>query len=147
MANMNEGKHEARELAVETLYALDFNNELESYNDFQLLPGKSEEEMKEIPEETLFYTRYLVKGVLGHLPEIDALISKYSINRPIDKINLVDRNILRISVFCFLYSKDLHPSIVIDEAVKLSQSLSTNVTYKFINGILDTISKQEINKV
>ena len=142
---MKEERHEARELAVETLYALDFNNNLDENIDLTLLPGRSESEMELLPEETKFYARFLVKGVLEHLEEIDSLISKYSINRPIDKINMVDRNILRISVFSFLYAKELHPSIVIDEAVKLSQTLSTNVTYKFINGILDNIAKQELN--
>lgn len=137
-------KHEARVLAVETLYALDFNGQLREPVDLTLLPGKSEEEMERLHPATVIYARYLIQGTLEHLDEVDAMISRYSINRPIEKINLVDRNILRISVFTLLYSKDLHPSIVIDEAVKLSQSLSTEVTYKFINGLLDALRKQEI---
>lgn len=141
---MKVERHESRALAVSTLYALDFNDMLGQDVDLTILPGKSEEEMKEIPDTVLFYTRYLVKGTLEHLGEVDALIGKYSINRPLDRINGVDRNILRISVFSFLYDKEVHPSIVIDEAVKLSQSLSSDVTYKFINGILDTIRKKEI---
>ena len=141
-----EDRHEARELAVETLYALDFNDELSSYADLTLLPGKSEEEMKALTEDVLFYARYLISGVLSHRDEIDSIISKYSINRPLDKINLVDRNILRIAVFSMLYEKDLHPSIVINEAVNLSQEMSTDVTYKFINGMLDNISKKEISR-
>ena len=144
--NKFEDRHEARELAVETLYALDFNDELDSHTDLTLLPGKSEEEMKALSEEVLFYARYLVTGVLSHLDEIDGIISRYSINRPIDKINFVDRNVLRIAVFSLLYEKDLHPSIVINEAVKLSQEMSTDVTYKFINGMLDNISKKEITR-
>lgn len=139
-------RHEARELAVETLYALDFNDELDSSADLHLLPGKSEEEMKALGEDVLFYSRYLISGVLSHRDEIDTIISKYSINRPLDKINLVDRNILRIAVFSMLYEKDLHPSIVINEAVNLSQEMSTDVTYKFINGMLDNISKKEISR-
>ena len=145
-ANKFEDRHEARELAVETLYALDFNDQITSYPDLTSLPGKNDEEMKELPEDVLFYARYLISGVLSHLTEIDEIISKYSINRPLDKINYVDRNILRISVFALLYEKDLHPSIVINEAVKLSQEMSTDVTYKFINGMLDNISKKEINR-
>ena len=141
-----EDSHEARELAVETLYALDFNDELSSYADLTLLPGKSEEEMKALSEDVLFYARYLISGVLSHRDEIDSIISKYSINRPLDKINLVDRNILRIAVFSMRYEKDLHPSIVINEAVNLSQEMSTDVTYKFINGMLDNISKKEISR-
>ena len=139
-------KHEARELAIETLYALDFNDQILNSPDLTNLPGKNEAEMKELSEEVLFYARYLITGVLSHIEEIDNMISKYSINRPLDKINIVDRNVLRISVFSLLFEKDLHPSIVINEAVKLSQEMSTDVTYKFINGMLDNISKKEINR-
>ena len=132
MSDKHIEKHEARLLAVETLYALDFNKQLQE---------DGEEEMLAFPEETLFYARFLIHGTLDHLEEVDSVISRYSINRPIERINLVDRNILRISVFSLLYCKDLHPSIVIDEAVKLSQALSTDVTYKFINGVLDAVRK------
>ena len=139
-------KHEARELAIETLYALDFNDHILNSRDFTYFPGKNEAEMKDLSEEVLFYARYLITGVLSHIEEIDNMISKYSINRPLDKINIVDRNVLRISVFSLLFETDLHPSIVINEAVKLSQEMSTDVTYKFINGILDAISKKELSR-
>lgn len=144
MNTKNIEKHEARVLAVETLYALDFNNQLDQEPDLKTLPGKTEDEMAAYPEETLFYARFLISGTLENLSEIDEVISRYSINRPLSKINFVDRNILRISVFALLHCPDLHPSIVIDEAVKLSQSLSTDVTYKFINGLLDTVRKREV---
>lgn len=140
----NRNRHEARELAVSTLYALDFNNSLSTDIDWTLLPGKTEEEMALIPDDVLFFARYLVKGTLEHIGQIDSLINKYSINRPLDNINLVDRNILRVSVFSLLYNKEVHPNIVIDEAVKLSQDLSSDVTYKFINGLLDNLRKKEI---
>ncbi len=133
-------------LAVETLYALDFNGELRAVVDLTVLPGHTEEEMSSISEETLFYARFLVHGVLENLEEVDGVIGKYSINRPISRINLVDRNILRISVFSLLHCPDLHPTIVIDEAVKLSQALSTDVTYKFINGVLDAVKKGELKR-
>lgn len=144
MSERYQGKHEARILAVETLYALDFNNELNTGADLTLLPGKSGEEMAQLDEEVVFYARFLIRGVLEHLDQIDAAISKYSINRPIERINYVDRNILRISVFSMIYARDVHPSIVIDEAVKLSQEMSTDVTYKFINGLLDALRKEEL---
>jgi len=42
-----------------------------------------------------------------------------------------------------LYDKDTHPTIIIDESVKLSQLFSNDVSFKFINGILDAFSKAE----
>ena len=67
MSDKHIEKHEARLLAVETLYALDFNKQLQEDVDLTLLPGKSEEEMLAFPEETLFYARFLIHGTLDHL--------------------------------------------------------------------------------
>ena len=111
--------------------------------DWDLFQGLSEDEEAALTEDTKIYASFLITGTLEHLEEIDSIISKYSKNRPIDKIDGVDRNILRISFFQLLYDKETHPTIVIDEAVKLSQELSNDVSFKFINGILDTYSKEK----
>ena len=134
-------RHRARELATDTLYSLDFNSNLPPVGDWELFQGLSDEEISELTEETRIYAQFLINGTLDHLEEIDDLISGYSHKRSIDKIDTVDRNILRISFFQLLYDKETHPTIVIDEAVKLSQELSNDVSFKFINGILDTYSK------
>ena len=134
-------RHRARELATDTLYSLDFNSNLPPVVDWELFQGLSDEEISELTEETRIYAQFLINGTLDHLEEIDDLISGYSHKRSIDKIDTVDRNILRISFFQLLYDKETHPTIVIDEAVKLSQELSNDVSFKFINGILDTYSK------
>ena len=134
-------RHRARELATDTLYSLDFNSNLPPVGDWELFQGLSDEEISELSEETRIYAQFLINGTLDHLEEIDDLISGYSHKRSIDKIDTVDRNILRISFFQLLYDKETHPTIVIDEAVKLSQELSNDVSFKFINGILDTYSK------
>ena len=134
-------RHKARELATDTLYSLDFNSNLPPEGDWELFQGLSDEEISELTEETRIYAQFLINGTLDHLEEIDDLISGYSHKRSIDKIDTVDRNILRISFFQLLYDKETHPTIVIDEAVKLSQELSNDVSFKFINGILDTYSK------
>jgi len=133
-------RHKARELALQTLYALDFNGILDSEHIPTTLAGLTDEEYDELEDEVKVFSKYLVAGTIENLQQIDDLISQYSLNRPVEKIDVVDRNILRLSVFCFLYDKEIHPHVVIDEAVKLSQDFSTDVTYKFINGILDSMS-------
>jgi N utilization substance protein B len=135
-------RHKARELALQTLYAMDFNHELDSSHVPALFEGVDEEEYAALEDEVKVFGHYLVAGTVENLEQIDALISQYSLNRPLNRIDIVDRNILRLSVFCLLYDKEIHPHVVIDEAVKLSQDFSTDVTYKFINGILDTMSRK-----
>lgn len=136
-----KSRHKARELAVQTLYSLDFNNKLSLDTDFEL-PDLEFQEEEPIEPEARIFARYLVQGTLEHLDEVDALISKYSVNRPIERIDIVDRNILRLAFFQLEYNKETHPTIIIDESVKLSQDLSNDVSFKFINGILDTYVKK-----
>ncbi len=136
-----KSRHKGRELALQTLYAMDFNKQLDLQYIEPTFSATTVEEYDQFDDEVKIYGMYLVRGTLEKLTEIDALISRFSLNRPIEKIDYVDRNILRLSVFCFKY-EDIHPHIVIDEAVKLSQDFSTDVNYKFINGILDAMQKQ-----
>ncbi len=123
------------------MYAMDFNNELGTVPVPEVFPALTEEEQSALEQEVVIFAKYIVCGTIEHLPEIDAMIARFSTNRPIERIDVVDRNILRLSVFSLLYSKDIHPHIVIDEAVKLSQDFSSEVNYKFINGILDSMQK------
>ena len=136
-------RHKGREIAVQTMYSLDFNSNLPPVGEFDIFQGMNDSEIAEVDDETRLFASYLINGTIEHLEEIDNLISSYSKNRPIDKIDCVDRNILRLGFFQLLYDKSTHPTIIIDESVKLSQDLSNDVSFKFINGILDTFSKAE----
>ncbi len=136
-----KSRHKARELVLQTLYALDFNGLLrEGFP--QDFPGLTDAETALLEPDLIIFARFLIMGTLEHIDEIDEMISRFSTNRPIERIDIVDRNILRFSIFSLLYVKDIHSHVVIDEAVKLSQEFSSEVNYKFINGILDSIQKQ-----
>lgn len=135
-----KSRHLARGLALQTLYALDINSRIHDvstpYDEGFIGLTKAEEEA--LQPDVVLYSLFLINGVLSHLDEVDELINRFSSKRCIDDISFVDRNILRISIFTLLYSKDIDSRIVIDEAVKLSQEYSTEVNYRFINGLLDT---------
>ena len=137
-----KNRHLGRELALTTLYALDFNGELLEGVIPSEFPAVSKEERLQIDPEAVLFARFLLAGTLEHLNEINSWISRFSINRPLNKIDLIDRNILRISIFSMLYVKDIHSNVVITEAVQLSQEYSREVNYKFINGILDSMRKE-----
>ncbi len=135
-------RHTARELALTTLYSFDFNKVIYEKPSFDEFPTLTEEERESLDKNTVIFAKYILAGTLEHLKEIDTLITKYSINRPLDKIDIIDRNILRMSIFSLLYDKDIPSHVVITEAVRLSQEYSREVNYKFINGILDSMEKQ-----
>ncbi len=135
-----KSRHLARAIAVQTLYSLDFNGKIHECTVPYSEPfaGYTKAEQDALEVDVVLYATFLINGVLEHLPEVDEMISRFSSKRSIENINLVDRNILRLSIYTLLYCKDIHPNIVIDEAVKLSQEYSTEVNYRFINGLLDT---------
>lgn len=135
-----KSRHLARSFALQTLYSLDFNGRIHEVKVpyTEGFAGLSAEEEKALESELVIYSLYIINGVIEHLDEIDELISRFSSKRSIENISIVDRNILRMSIFSLLYCKDIDSTIIIDEAVKLSQEFSTEVNYRYINGLLDT---------
>jgi N utilization substance protein B len=81
-----------------------------------------------------------LKAIFDQLGEIDALIQDAAPERPLDQVNKVDLAILRISVFELL-SQDTPPKVVIDEAIEIAKSYSTESAPKFVNGVLATVVK------
>ncbi len=135
-------RHRAREIAIGTLYSLDLLSNLPPVGDWFMFQGLSDEEVESLSDSVKIYSRFLIEGTIAHLEECDSLIRRYSNNRSIDMIDTVDREVLRISFFQLLFDKETHPTIVIDEAVKLSQELSNDVSFRFINGVLDAYVKE-----
>lgn len=85
------------------------------------------------------YTRLLVEGVHLHKRKIDELISTYAQGWDMDRLAAVDRNILRLGIFEVLWQDEIDDAIVIDEALTLAQSLSTEESAGFIHGVLGRI--------
>lgn len=85
------------------------------------------------------YTRGLVEGIHLHKRKIDELIATYSQGWDMDRLATVDRNILRLGIFEILWADDVDDAIVIDEALNLAQSLSTDDSASFIHGVLGRI--------
>ena len=85
----------------------------------------------------------LLQGVTRHLPEIDALIRKYAEHWSLERMALVDRNILRIAVFELLYLDDIPARVTLNEAIEIAKRYGDESSGAFINGILDRILCEE----
>ncbi|MGB8020277.1 MAG: transcription antitermination factor NusB [Candidatus Nanopelagicales bacterium] len=85
------------------------------------------------------YVATLVEGVVAHQERIDELLSTYSSGWSLERMPVVDRNVLRIAVFELLWREDIPAPVVIDEAVSLVRSLSTDASPGFVNGVLARI--------
>jgi len=88
----------------------------------------------------------LVLGVSKHRQEIDRLIEQYSENWRLDRMNIIDRNILRMAAFELLYCKDIPPKVTLNEAIDLGKRYGTDDSGGFLNGILDRIQNKAIRK-
>jgi N utilization substance protein B len=82
------------------------------------------------------YAEGIVRGVVEHQRRIDGLLSEHSRGWTLDRMPAVDRAILRIAVFELLYSIDVPPAVVVNEAVDAAKLLSTDDSPKFVNGVL-----------
>lgn len=98
-------------------------------------------------EQTKDYARLLIAGAVNHLDEIDGAIKAHLSEKwELSRINKVTLAILRLSVFELMYQKELHSKIVIDEAIRIAKEYGADDSYKFINAILDSISKDNVEK-
>lgn len=134
-------RHNARQIVLQTLYELDFSNQLDT--GFQAALEKNVKESgKEIKEPD--FLKNIIAGVLEHRKEIDAIISKVATEWPLDKINLVDRNVLRIGLFELLWGNrdEAPPKVAINEAIELAKEFSGEASGKFINGVLGTVFRE-----
>ena len=83
----------------------------------------------------------LARGAISHLDDIDKLIMRRAENWRIQRMAVVDRNILRLAIYEFLYEPDTPKTVVINEALEIARRFSTFEATQFINGILDAIKR------
>ena len=132
----------SREYALQILYQIDITHEepLSAINDFWQahIDEGIDEEMKD-------FTAEIVKGAVQNLVEIDRKIAQYATNWELERMAVVDRNIMRMGGFELLYSSSIPPKVAINEAVDLAKKFSGIEAGKFVNAILDKI-KIELEK-
>ncbi len=127
----------AREAVVQTLYALEQGNEE--------APKQFEELLKEkkIKGQKAEFAKKLLNGILEHKEEIDDIIKNHLIDWSFDRLDKVDKQILRLGVYEIKYT-DTPFQIAIDEAVKIAKNFSEDKAKSFINGILDKVAKENL---
>ena len=96
------------------------------------------DEMGDVARE---FSTNLANGAISHLEEIDALIKHRAEHWRIQRMAVVDRNVLRLAIYEFLYQPDTPKTVVINEALEIARRFSTFEATQFINGILDAIKR------
>jgi transcription antitermination protein NusB len=131
-------RRKSRELALQFLFSHDFQEHINAPEslalDLDLFCQSFEVGQRSIP-----YGRVLVEGICLHLNEIDALLAEHSHNWRVERMSLVDRNILRIAIFEMFYGDAVPAQVVINEALEVAKRYSISDSVAFINGILDAV--------
>ena len=120
----------ARKRALDAIFQADLNNK----------PITEIQDESDVEDKK--YSVILINGIKENQSQIDSLISDSLSNWTIDRIPRVDKNILRVAVYELLFQKDVPVNVVISEAVKLAEDLSTDDSASFVNGTLANISKK-----
>lgn len=135
----------AREAAFKALFQLDFNFEEDRREESEDLAIETmfENEPKLTSKKDRAYIESSVKGTRAHLEEIDATITVNLKDWTLSRIMAADRNILRLAVYEMRFVEPpLAKNIIINEAVELAKRYGTDDSSRFVNGILESISKK-----
>jgi N utilization substance protein B len=126
-------RRQSREIALQLLYTLDITRA----NVREVLCAAWTEKM--LSPATRDFTTTLVTGVIEHRDEIDTFIQECSTNWSLERIGLVERNILRFAIYELCFLPDIPPNVTINEAVEVAKKYGTEEAPAFINGILDRV--------
>jgi N utilization substance protein B len=80
-------------------------------------------------------------GTIENIGPVDEMIRRHLKNWDFSRLNRVDLAVLRMSVYTLMYQGDVPPSIVIDEALGISKEFGTDDSFRFVNGVLDSVRK------
>ncbi len=130
-------RHQARQVALQALYELDCT----AHSVPEVLTQRLKQEP--LPDDMRPFVYQLVNGVLLHRQQLDDLIQEYAPEWPVDQMAIIDRNILRMSIYEIAISKSAPLRVVINEAVELAKDYGAETAPRFVNGVLGSLAAKE----
>lgn len=134
-------RHLSRSIVLQTLFQWDFNGAKEG-----LVSTALEENAREFAPNTgdFSFMANLMHGIIEKQAKLDAIIIEAAPDWPLDKISIVDRNILRLGLYELLFSsrEEVPPKVAINESIELAKSFGGESSGRFINGVLGAVYKE-----
>jgi N utilization substance protein B len=134
-----ESRHRAREAAVQMLYQWEIGRV--PMDTVRETFWSHAPEGTPLTEELRAFATSLATGTAEHVAELDPLITDAAEHWRIERMNVLDRLILRLAVYEFLHEPETPGKVIINEALELARSFSADDSVRFINGILDAIRR------
>ncbi len=129
-------RRKAREIALQTLYAFEVSGE--SWE--KALQDNLRR--RNASDEAASYARRLVESVVEEMDELDRMLEKKIENWELRRVSIVDKNILRLALAELLFCPEVPEAVVIDEAIELARTFSSRDAGKFVNGVLDNLTRE-----
>jgi N utilization substance protein B len=130
-------RRQARELALQLLYQLDVRGEPD--------PGPVIDAFwlrEPVEDEVRAFADTLVRGVKANQAKIDELIGRFAEHWELERMAVVDRNVLRAGIWELLWGVEVPPKVAINEALEIARRFSTEESTGFINGLLDRVRRE-----
>jgi len=134
-------RRKGRILAFQALYFWETNRAEITVEELVSFSWLDEEKLESLDENMAAFSRMLIAGTVENIGEIDETIKKHLENWDISRLNKVDLAVIRISVYALMFQSGISPSIVIDEAIGICREFGADDSFKFVNGVLDSIKK------
>lgn len=129
-------RHQARMAVVSLLYAYDLGNQsIADFSDEVL-------EEKKIRNKQRDFALDLFKGVIDHLLQVDEAIEKHLKDWDFDRLGSIERATLRLGAYEIMFG-ELDSAVIINEAIEVMKAFGSEQSPKFINGVLDAISRDK----
>ena len=124
----------AREIALQFLYMCDLRDDADTLLDEFLRRESRDRQVRE-------FSLRIIHGVREILSELDDVIRDVARNWDLERMAVIDRNIIRMATYELLYCDDIPPKVAINEAIDLGKRFSTENSGSFVNGILDRVKQ------
>ena len=135
-------RHLARISVMQTLFAHEFNNgNIDTVGYLKKILSEFAPQVTDIS-----FSEKLLDGILQQQDAIFALIQKFAPEWPIEKIAPIDRAVLEIGIYELLFTPDVPPIVVINEAVEIAKEYGDTASPKFINGVLSSVMNANKNE-
>jgi N utilization substance protein B len=134
-------RHLSRSIVLQTLFEWDFRGQHDKELDD--IVGRDVKEFAPGMTDSTFVNE-LAHNVLSKRPDLDKIIEKAAPDWPLDKISVVDRNVLRIGLFELLFAdrEEVPAKVAINEAIELAKTFGGENSGKFVNGVLGSVYKE-----
>jgi len=147
------GRRKGREIALQILYQADWERQMDPQEMEEFATRALEEYEKDLAPansvedpELRDFIRDLVTGVLQRRSRVDEIINRFSKGWKIQRMAMVDRNILRLGIYELCFHPDIPPKVAINEAVELAKRFGDANSPAFVNGILDSVYRKHCKK-